>query len=61
MNRMDGESNENVYRKLGMSSRGEGMSCGVAMKEETKDDEDRENLDERQKRVKNKHNERRKK
>ncbi len=26
---MDGESNENVYRKFGMSSRGEGMSCGV--------------------------------
>ncbi len=29
VNRMDGESNENVYRKLGMSSRGEGMSHGV--------------------------------
>ncbi len=29
MNRMDGESNENVYRKLGMTSRGEGMSCGL--------------------------------
>ncbi len=29
MNRMDGESNENVYRKFGMSSRGEGVSCGV--------------------------------
>ncbi len=29
VNRMDGESNENVYRKFGMSSRGEGMSCGV--------------------------------
>ncbi len=28
VNRMDGESNENVYRKFGMSSR-EGMSCGV--------------------------------
>ncbi len=28
VNRMDGESNENVYRKF-MSSRGEGMSCGV--------------------------------
>ncbi len=27
VNRMDGESNENVYRKCGMSSRG--MSCGV--------------------------------
>ncbi len=31
MNRMDGESNENVYRIFGMSSRGEGMSCGVVM------------------------------
>ncbi len=29
MNRMDGESIENVYRKFGMSSRGERMSCGV--------------------------------
>ncbi len=29
VNRMDGESNENVYRKFGMSSRGKGMSCGV--------------------------------
>ncbi len=29
VNRMDGESNENVYRKFGMSSRGEGMSYGV--------------------------------
>ncbi len=29
VNRMDGESNENVYRKLFISSRGEGMSCGV--------------------------------
>ncbi len=29
MNRMDGESNENVFRKFGMSSRGEGMSCGL--------------------------------
>ncbi len=28
MNRMDGENNENVYRKFGISSR-EGMSCGV--------------------------------
>ncbi len=26
---MDGESNENIYRKFGMSSKGEGMSCGV--------------------------------
>ncbi len=29
VNRMDGESNENVLRKFGMSSRGEGISCGV--------------------------------
>ncbi len=29
VNRMDGESNENVERKSGMSSRGKGMSCGV--------------------------------
>ncbi len=29
VNRMDGESNENVYRKFGISSRGEGMSCEV--------------------------------
>ncbi len=29
VNRMDGESNDNVYRRFGMSSRGEGMSCGV--------------------------------
>ncbi len=29
VNRMDGESNENVYRKFGMSNRGKGMSCGV--------------------------------
>ncbi len=29
VNRMDGESNENIYRKFGMSSRGEGTSCGV--------------------------------
>ncbi len=28
VNQMDGESNENVHRKSGMSSRGEGMSCG---------------------------------
>ncbi len=27
--RMDGESNEDVYKKFGMSSRGGGMSCGV--------------------------------
>ncbi len=29
VNRIDGESNENVYGSFGMSSR-EGMSCGVA-------------------------------
>ncbi len=29
VNRMNCESNENVYRKFDMSSRGEGMSCGV--------------------------------
>ncbi len=29
MNRMDAENNESVYRRFGMSSRGEGMSCGV--------------------------------
>ncbi len=29
VNRTDGESNENVYRKFGVSSKGEGMSCGV--------------------------------
>ncbi len=29
VNRMEGESNENVYRKFGMFRRGEGMSCGV--------------------------------
>ncbi len=29
VNRMDGESNEYLYRKSGMSGRGEGMSCGV--------------------------------
>ncbi len=29
VNRMDGKCNENVYRKFGLSSRGEGMSCGV--------------------------------
>ncbi len=29
VNRMDRKSNENVYRKFGMSSRGEGMSSGV--------------------------------
>ncbi len=27
VSRMDEESNENVYRKFGMSSRGEGMNC----------------------------------
>ncbi len=30
--RMDGESNESVYRRFGMSSRGEGMSCGMVEK-----------------------------
>ncbi len=29
MNRMDGMSNENVYRKFGMTSKGEGMTCAV--------------------------------
>jgi len=29
VNRMDGESNENVYGRFGMASKGEGMSCGV--------------------------------
>ncbi len=29
MNRMDGESNENVYGRFGMVSKGEGMSSGV--------------------------------
>ncbi len=29
MNRMVGESNESVYRRFGVSSKGEGMSCGV--------------------------------
>ena len=27
--RMDGESNERVYERLGMSSKGEGVKCGV--------------------------------
>ena len=27
--RMDGESNERVYGRFGMSSKGEGMKCGV--------------------------------
>ena len=27
--RLDGESNESVYSKYGMSSRGEGIVCGV--------------------------------
>ncbi len=26
---MDGESNESVYNRSGMSSKGEGMKCGV--------------------------------
>ncbi len=29
VNRVDGENNESVYRRFGMSSKGEGMSCGV--------------------------------
>ncbi len=29
VNRMDGESNKSVYRRFGVSSRGEGLSCGV--------------------------------
>ncbi len=29
VNRMDGENDESVYRRFGVSSRGEGMSCGV--------------------------------
>ncbi len=29
MNRMDGQSNENIYRKFGISSRGERVSCVV--------------------------------
>ncbi len=29
VNRMDGKSNENIYGKFGMFTRGEGMSCGV--------------------------------
>ncbi len=29
MNRLDGESNENVYGKLIMSVKGEGINCGV--------------------------------
>ncbi len=31
VNKMDGE-NESVYRRFSMSSRGEGMSCGVVEK-----------------------------
>ncbi len=27
--RIDGESNESVYNRFGMSSNGEGMKCGV--------------------------------
>ncbi len=27
--RIDGESNESVYNRSGMSSKGEGMKCGV--------------------------------
>ncbi len=29
MNRMDSESNENVYGRFGMTIKGEGMSCGM--------------------------------
>ncbi len=29
MRRMDGESNESVYNRFGMSSKGEGVKCGV--------------------------------
>ncbi len=29
--RMDGESNESVYNRFGMSSKGEGMKCGVVV------------------------------
>ncbi len=29
VSRMDGESNESVYGRSGMSSTGKGMSCGV--------------------------------
>ncbi len=29
VNRMGGESNENIYRRFDMVSKGEGMSCGV--------------------------------
>ncbi len=29
MNRIDGESNERVYGRFGMSTKGEGMNCGV--------------------------------
>ena len=29
---MDGESNESVYNKYGLSSKGEGMECGMVEK-----------------------------
>jgi len=29
LSRMDGESNESVYKKFGVSVKGEGMNCGV--------------------------------
>jgi len=29
VSRLDGESNESVYNRFGMTSRGEGMKCGV--------------------------------
>ncbi len=31
VNRMDGENNESVYRRFGMTSKREEMSCGVVM------------------------------
>jgi len=29
VSRLDGESNESVYNRFGMTSKGEGMKCGV--------------------------------
>jgi len=31
LSRMDGESNESVYRRFGMSVKSEGMNCGVVV------------------------------
>ncbi len=31
MNRMDGDSDENIYRRFGMASKAGGLSCGVVM------------------------------